>query len=149
MADKKTRIIACGNPLMGNDGVGPAVLDCLLADHPDLDAVEGGLGGLGLLPLIEDYDRVIIIDAMTGYGRKGDVRIFREPPDSRFFPMSLHDIGVVEALAVAKEIGYTTEVIIIAVEGGVIDTFGDTLDPEVRAVVPRVCRMVLEEWEKG
>lgn len=148
MTGKKTRIIACGNPLMGNDGVGLAVLDCLLTDHPDLDAVEGGLGGLGLLPLMEGYDRVIVIDAMTGYGMKGDVRVFREPPESRFFPMSLHDIGVVESLAVAKEIGYTTEVVIIGIEGGVIDTFSDELDPEVRAVVPRVCRMVLEEREK-
>ncbi|NYT06287.1 MAG: hydrogenase maturation protease, partial [Methanomicrobiales archaeon] len=37
MPEKKVRIIGCGNPLMGNDGVGLAVIERLRLDHPDLD----------------------------------------------------------------------------------------------------------------
>ncbi|NYT05662.1 MAG: hydrogenase maturation protease [Methanomicrobiales archaeon] len=148
MPERKVRIIGCGNPLMGNDGVGLAVIERLRLDHPDLDCVEGGLGGLGLLPLMEGYDRVVIVDATTGYGSIGDVVVFHTLPDSRFFPMSLHDIGIVETVAVARELGYAGDVVIIGIEGGAIDTFSDTLDPAVAAAIPRACRLVLSEVQK-
>ncbi|HXW98139.1 MAG TPA: hydrogenase maturation protease, partial [Methanomicrobiales archaeon] len=76
----KVRVIACGNPLMGNDAAGPAVMACLLERHPDLDAVDGGTGGLGLVPLMEGYDRIVIVDATSGLGRPGEVRVYRGMP---------------------------------------------------------------------
>lgn len=139
----KVRVIACGNPYMGNDGVGHAVMERLSARHPELDIVDGGLGGFGLIPLMEDCDRVVIVDAMTGMGIPGEVRVFHEVPPSSVFPMSLHDLGIAEAVALAREVGVTAEVVIVGIEGGEIEAFSDEMTPEVQAAVPAACDAVV------
>ncbi|QYZ78006.1 hydrogenase maturation protease [Methanofollis formosanus] len=141
----KVRVIACGNPYMGNDGVGHAVMEALSREHPELDIVDGGLGGFGLIPLMEGCDRVVIVDATTGMGAPGEVQVFDEVPSSSAFPMSLHDLGIAETLALAREVGVTAGVVVVGIEGGEIEAFSDELSPEVRAAVPEACRRVLEE----
>ncbi|MBP2144983.1 hydrogenase maturation protease [Methanofollis sp. W23] len=144
----KVRIITCGNPYMGNDGVGHAVMEALSADHPELDIIDGGLGGFGLIPLMEGYDRIVIVDATTGMGTPGEVQVFHEVPPSSVFPMSLHDLGIAETLALAREVGVTAEVVIVGVEGGEIEAFSRELTPEVEAAVPEACRRVLQMVEE-
>jgi hydrogenase maturation protease len=144
----KVRVIACGNPYMGNDGVGHAVMEALSVEHPELDIVDGGLGGFGLIPLMEGYDRIVIVDATTGMGTPGEVQIFDEVPPSSVFPMSLHDLGIAETLALAREVGVTAEVVIVGIEGGEIEAFSHELTPEVAAAVPEACRRVREAVEK-
>jgi len=145
----KVRVIACGNPYMGNDGVGPAVMEQLAADHPEIDIIDGGLGGFGLIPLMEGCDRVVIVDATTGMGCVGEVQVFHEVPPSSLFPMSLHDFGIAEAIALARETGINAEIVVIGIEGGEIEAFSHEMSPEVRAAVPVACRMVLEEIKRG
>lgn len=145
----KVRVIACGNPYMGNDGVGHAVMERLSAAHPEIDIVDGGLGGFGLIPLMEECDRVVIVDAMTGMGAPGEVRVFREVPPSAAFPMSLHDLGIAEAIALACEVGITTEVVIVGIEGGEIEVFSDEMTPEVRDAVPAACEAVVHAVREG
>jgi len=145
----KVRVIACGNPYMGNDGVGPAVMARLTRDHPEIDIVDGGLGGFGLIPLMEGCDRVVIVDATTGMGEIGEVRVFHEVPPSALFPMSLHDFGIAEAIAVARETGIAAEIVVVGIEGGEIEAFSREMSPEVRAAIPVACQAVLEEVKKG
>jgi hydrogenase maturation protease len=133
---------------MGNDGIGPAVMARLTEDHPEIDIVDGGLGGFGLIPLMEGCDRVVIVDATTGMGEIGEVRVFHEVPQSSLFPMSLHDFGIAEAIAVARETGITAEIVVIGIEGGEIEAFSQEMSPEVRAAVPVACRAVLEEIKR-
>lgn len=144
----KVRVIACGNPYMGNDGVGPAVMARLTEDHPEIDVVDGGLGGFGLISLMEGCDRVVIVDATTGMGEIGEVRVFHEVPPSSLFPMSLHDFGIAEAIAVARETGINAEIVIVGIEGGEIEAFSQEMSPEVRAAVPLACLKVLEEIKR-
>ncbi|TAJ43834.1 hydrogenase maturation protease [Methanofollis fontis] len=144
----KVRVIACGNPYMGNDGAGFAVMERLKGEHPGIDVVDGGLGGFGLIPLMEDCDRVVIVDASTGMGALGEVRIFREVPSSSLFPMSLHDFGIAETIAFAREIGISAEIVVVAIEGGEIEAFSQEMSPEVRAAIPEAVRMVLEEVKR-
>ncbi|EJG07149.1 hydrogenase maturation protease [Methanofollis liminatans DSM 4140] len=145
----KVRVIACGNPYMGNDGIGPAVMARLIEDHPEIDIVDGGLGGFGLIPLMEGCDRIVIVDATTGMGEIGEVRVFHEVPPSSLFPMSLHDLGIAETIAVARATGITAEIVVVGIEGGEIEVFSQEMSPEVRAAIPAACRAVLEEVKKG
>ena len=138
-----TRIIACGNPLLGNDAAGLRVMALLQEIRPDLDMVEGGLGGLGLIPLMEGADRIIIVDATQGMGAPGDVRIFRALPPSRLFPLSLHDLGVVEAIQVARELGIAPEIVIVGIEGGAPGGYTIGLDPAVEGGVQEACRRII------
>jgi hydrogenase maturation protease len=139
----RTRVIACGNPLLGNDAAGLRVMALLQEFRPDVDVVEGGLGGLGLIPLMEGADRIIIVDATQGMGAPGDVRVFRDLPPSRFFPLSLHDLGVVEAVQVARELGIAPEVVIVGIEGGAAGEYSREVDPVVERGVREACRQVL------
>lgn len=69
MSTNKRRVIVIGlgNPLMGDDGLGLAVLDVLRTGYalpPEVELVDGGTWGINLLPVIEDADELILIDAI-------------------------------------------------------------------------------------
>lgn len=133
---------------MGNDAAGLRVGERLSVAHPELEIKDGGLGGLGLIALMEGWSRVIIVDAMTGFGNLGDVHVFTQTPSSSIFPMTLHDVGIAETLQIASELGIDAEVTVVGIEGGVIEAFCDTMDPEVEAAVEVACRIVLRLVEK-
>ena len=62
-----TAIIGVGSPLAGDDAVGLAVVEALRARSdipPDVDIIDGGTDGLGLVPVLERYARVIVVDAV-------------------------------------------------------------------------------------
>ncbi|WP_319641998.1 hydrogenase maturation protease [Methanovulcanius yangii] len=140
---KRTLVIGCGNPLMGNDAVGLRVIEALEGQRPDIATSEGGVGGLGLIPMMENHERIIIVDAMSGYAaNKGEIKVFNTPPDNETFPLSLSDIGVLDTVGIAKEMGISTEIIIIGIEGGHIDHFSDIMDPDVENAVPKAVKKI-------
>jgi hydrogenase maturation protease len=64
---RRTVVLGLGNPLMGDDGLGLAVLDELRNSYalpPEVELVDGGTWGMNLLPVIEDADELILIDAI-------------------------------------------------------------------------------------
>lgn len=64
---RRTVVIGLGNPLMGDDGLGLVVLDELRTGYalpPEVELVDGGTWGMNLLPVIEDADELILIDAI-------------------------------------------------------------------------------------
>jgi len=144
----KVRVIACGNPLMGNDAAGLAVMALVRETHPEIDAVDGGNGGLGLIPLMEGYDRVVIVDATSGMGEPGEVRVFRGVPPGGIPSLSLHELGIAEALALARTLGVAPEVVIVGIEGGQMQGFSGEMDPAVRAALPVAARLVVIEVKK-
>jgi hydrogenase maturation protease len=145
----RVRVIACGNPLMGNDAAGPAVLAILARDSPEIDAVDGGTGGLGLVTLMEGYDRIVIVDATSGLGEPGEVRVFRDLPAEGIPSLSLHELGIPEVLALAGTLGITPEVVVVGIEGGQIQEFSGEMDPAVRAAIPVAARLVAGEAKRG
>jgi hydrogenase maturation protease len=145
----KVRVIACGNPLMGNDAAGLSVMALLQERYPGIDAVDGGNGGLGLIPLMEGYDRIVIVDATSGMGEIGKVQVFREIPDNGIPSLSLHELGIPEVLAMARTLGIAPDVIIVGIEGGQMPGFSGEMDPSVRAAIPEACLRVVEEVRGG
>jgi hydrogenase maturation protease len=141
----KVRVIACGNPLMGNDAAGLSVMSLVQERYPESEVVDGGNAGLGLIPLMEGYDRIVIIDATSGMGELGKVQVFREIPDSGIPSLSLHELGIREVLALARTLGIAPDVIIVGIEGGQMPGFSGEMDPAVAAAIPEACRIVAEE----
>ena len=141
----KVRVIACGNPLMGNDAAGLAVMALLQEMYPGIETVDGGNGGLGLIPLMEGYDRIVIVDATSGMGEIGRVRVFRDVPESGIPSLSIHELGIPEVLALARTLGIAPEVVIVGIEGGRMPGFSGEMDPAVRAAIPEASRIVAEE----
>ena len=100
------RILCIGNRLFAPDSAGPLVFD-LLADRrlpPQVEVVDGGLGGLNLLSCLESTDLVVFVDAVTGF-RKTPGVIILDPlqaitPDSRYD----HDAGLAYLLQAAPHV---------------------------------------------
>lgn len=148
-ADKRCiRVIGCGNLLMGNDSAGLRVIELLEESAPGFEIIEGGTGGIGLLPLMEGADLVIIVDAMTGIGEKpGDIFVFNETPPYRPSKLSFQDVGVAEVIDIAGELLPEVEVIAIGIEAGGIEEYSDKVDPEVMEGVRRAAGLIMEMVE--
>ncbi len=149
MNNKRVRVIGCGNPLMGNDAIGVRVINVLHETHPEIEIIEGGVGGLGLIPMMEGYDHVILVDATTGYGNHiGEILVFSKPPANEFFPLSLSDVGVLDAVNIAEELGLCPQITIIGIEAGKIMEFSASMSPEMERAVEDVCELILDTIKK-
>ena len=151
---KHTLILGLGNPLLGDEGIGVRVVEELKGrELPDGVVVhEGGTAGLGLIGLMEGYQRVIIVDAADMGQPPGHVVRFT-PSEVQFktaeAPLSLHQIGLGEALAVAEALEMApAELIIIGVQPSRLE-MGVGLSPEVEGAIPQIVRMVLDELDVG
>lgn len=75
----KTAIYGIGNILMGDDGVGPAVVAYLSSSYtlpPDVTLEDLGTPSLDLPAYLIGYDRVIFIDAVALDAPPGTIRVF-------------------------------------------------------------------------
>jgi hydrogenase maturation protease len=149
-----TLVIGLGNPLLGDEGIGTRVVGELKElDLPaGVEVVEGGTAGLGLIGLMEGYQRVIIVDAADMGRPPGHVVRFT-PSEVQFktaeAPLSLHQIGLGEALVVAEALEMApAELIIIGVQPSRLE-MGVGLSPEVEGTIPQAVRMILDELDAG
>jgi len=62
------RIICIGNRYVESDALGARVFDILSRRElpADVELFDGGLAGLNLLPLMDDCERVVFVDAIAG-----------------------------------------------------------------------------------
>jgi hydrogenase maturation protease len=145
-------ILGLGNPLLGDEGIGVRVVEELkrLELPEGVTVVEGGTAGLGLIGLMEGYRRVIIVDAADMGHPPGRVVRFT-PPEAQFktakAPLSLHQIGLGEVLALANTLGVApAEPTIIGVQPSRIEE-GIGLSPEVEGAIPQIIRIILDELD--
>lgn len=116
------RIIGVGNPLMGDDGVGVALVGRLAkaALPARVEVLDGGTGGVTLLPLMEGAEAVILVDAADMGLPPGAV--VRLPGEEIHFhgaaqAFSLHQAGLEGALALGRELGILPPVVVFLVQG--------------------------------
>ena len=149
---KHVLILGLGNSLLGDEGIGVRVVEEMrqLELPNGVSIVEGGTRGLGLIGLMDGYQRVIVVDAADMGRPPGHVVRFT-PSEVEFKtvegPLSLHQIGLGEVLALAKALeSAPAELVIIGVQPSRIEA-GVGLSPEVEGTIPQIVRMVLGEVE--
>jgi hydrogenase maturation protease len=85
-----------------------------------VDVVNGGLAGLDLLRFVEGAERVVFVDAVTGFGRSGEVVVFRASEAVRE-PSGAYDhsAGLAYLLRVLPEVceGAVPGVFVVGIEG--------------------------------
>ena len=148
----KTAIYGIGNILLGDDGVGPAVVRYLSSNYtlpPDTTLEDLGTPSLDLPAYLAGYDRVIFIDAVALDAPPGTVRVFSRdeitsvPTGIRVSP---HEPTINDALIVLDFAGTAPrEVVLVGVvpetlEGGMrlspraagaAGRAGDAVRPEI------------------
>ncbi len=147
---KRTLILGLGNPLQGDDGVGCYIAETLQRQTlpDDVEVIDGGTPGIGLLNLFEGRQCVIIVDAAEMGMNAGEYRRF-EPHEivltgsnQRF---SLHRTGVIDALALARVLNIALpKIVFFGVQPARVE-WRETLSPAVQAALPRVIEAVLRE----
>jgi len=99
-------VIGLGNPIMGDDGLGLAALERLreYALSAEVELVDGGTWGMNLLPVIEDADELILIDAIdTGAAPGTAVRLeHAQLPRYLATKISPHQVDLRDVLALAE-----------------------------------------------
>jgi len=151
---RRTAVIGLGNPLMGDDGLGLAVLTRLMElwEAPaDVELVDGGTWGMNLLPVIEDAARVLLIDAInTGAAPGAPLYLSREQlPRYLATKISPHQVDLHDVLALAELRGtLPADTVAVGLQPARVEMIAE-LSPAVAAgvdgVVSRVIA-VLTEW---
>lgn len=147
-----TLVLALGNPLRGDDGVGAAVLQSLAESGrlpAGTDLVDGGSCGLETALLLQDYRRAIIVDAADMDLAPGSWTCFQaEQVELRSGDLrqigTVHSAGLGEALQLGEALGtLPPDVWIYGIQPRELG-WEPGLSEAARLAVPAVCQAILE-----
>jgi len=147
---KKILVLGVGNEICGDDGFGPAVVKAIVSDPAfmNVDLNNGAVGGLGILWIMEDYDIVLLVDAIQGIGSPGEVKrlLWTEIVERPGARQSLHEIELSQAVAFANAADWKVpEMIVFGVEPKSLG-YGDVgLSSEASLAIPKVIEMIKKE----
>jgi hydrogenase maturation protease len=148
----KVTVLGIGNILMSDEGVGVHAVNKMMEEYrfpPQVELIDGGTTGLhGILPIVEDTDSLIVIDAVNGKGEAGSLYRYTLEDFRLTFPkkLSAHDIGFVECMAVTEVNGRLPKsVVIVGIKPADMTTPGMELTPGIEAKLDDLIGMVLGE----
>lgn len=149
----KSLIIGLGNPIMGDDAVGCKCAEAILAelspsDLEDVEVDQFFRGGISLMERMIGYDRVLIIDSISGTGRKpGTVTPLTLADVPSYTVNSPHDESLKNAIDFGLTLGVHLphQVDILAVEIEPKFEFSEKLSIPVNDSIRQVMNMA-KDW---
>jgi hydrogenase maturation protease len=145
-------ILGIGNLLLTDDGFGVHVINALreIPLPPSVTLIEAGIVSHQLIPDFHEADLLIFIDAVEAGDTPGSIFRFR-PEDMQFMTQlktSLHELSLMDVLQMTALTGERPETIIIAVQPKEVNAWSLEMNEEVKAAIPKVIDLVLEELKK-
>jgi hydrogenase maturation protease len=147
-------VFGIGNLLLSDDGVGIHAIHKLIHDFefPDsLELIDGGTKGLDLLPLFENRDKILIIDAANFKKEPGTIDSVEGSNIPAFLStkLSVHQIGLPDLLFSAKFMEVMPdEMCLIGIQPDSMDTsteLSDVVSGQMDSLIKRVLEK-LKEW---
>jgi hydrogenase maturation protease len=148
----RTLVVGLGNPLMADDGLGLAALERLREawEIPvEVTLIDGGTWGMMLLPMIEEAEELLLLDAVRAGGKPGTLTRLEREALPRYFShkISPHQIDLREVLAVAELRGrLPNRIAVIGVEPELVE-MRHSLSPSVEERVGEVVLAAVERLE--
>jgi hydrogenase maturation protease len=139
-------VLGIGNVLLRDEGIGCHVAHALEGiPLSDVKIIDGGTCP-DVVQLLEDADKLVIVDAVKGGGMPGQIyRFHLEDITLEQKPfLSLHDVGLVDSLMLMQLWHKTGEAVIIGVEPRDIN-WGLELSPELQEKMPQIIDAILAE----
>lgn len=149
-------MLALGNDLLGDDGVGLKAARTLKSEAAqDADVIETAEAGLVLMELLSGYRRALLLDSIqTGTKPPGTILEFG-PGDFRSVTApSPHYAGLPEVISLAErlQVPFPEEIRILAMEIENSRQVREDLSPQVAAALPDFvdrARAILAGWRKS
>ena len=146
--------MGAGNEVMGDEGIGPACIAELMRcfEFPEtVELINVGTTGLGIIDVLRDFERLVIIDAAqeTGHAPGTVLLLSVEDLANQQVMHSLHDMRLIDVLKAAAMIGIEMKsTAIVAVQIERIAEWVLELSVPVQNAVPIACAAALQELAK-
>lgn len=144
-----TLILGIGNTLLGDEGSGVHVLEHIraqLGDDPDVELLDGGTLAFTLLPTLEKFERLIVLDAAQLESPAGTVAAFEGPAMDEFLGRprrSVHEVGLCDLMNMAQLSGcFPARRALIGIQPGYIGWSETCTPPVVAALEDAAARAV-------
>jgi len=150
--DIQVLVLGVGNDMMGDEGIGVRVARELIEGYvfpAEVEVVDGGVGGMSLMPLIRAAGEVVIVDAVDASAKAGSIFMFNsEELEMDDAPrLSVHDTGIVEVIRTAALMNEGLSATIIGVQPKKMDEFGADLSRPVARKMGRVIEIIIDLLE--
>jgi len=159
---KNIIIAGVGNRLLGDESIGPHIIDKLLQMHipSNVNIIDCGCDLLGLMSYLNKPQKIIIVDAIRAGGKPGEIYRFdySKLATMKDETQSGHQIGTIDVLRLLKSVYPVladSEITVIGMEPKTLE-LGNNLSKEVKERIADVTRLVIEEispqssfWREG
>jgi len=148
---REALVIGIGNVLWADEGFGVRAVEAVHAAFAFPEGVvlmDGGTQGMNLLEDVAISRRVLVLDAVDYGLPPGSLKVLRddEVPAWGRAKISPHQTGFNDVLAHAALQGRAPErITVIGVQPEVLDDFGGSLRPAIRALLPEAVALAVQE----
>ena len=148
----KILVLGIGNLLFGDEGIGVHFIKYMgekyrFEGEHQIDIVDGGTLAQRLIPIIVEYDHVIIIDTINAQGVKaGEVYFFDfdAVPDTVDWQGSAHEVEMLQTLNMMDLAGDRPSTMIMGVVPTIIEATEFSLSKGVADAVPLMEKTLLD-----
>jgi hydrogenase maturation protease len=142
-------VAGIGNIFLGDDGFGSEVVRhaAISPDDPSVRVIDYGIRGMHLAyDLLEEWDALVLVDAVPNRGRPGTLHVFQADHESPSDPTGVdaHSMDPAAVFASLRALGgsppYT---VVVGCEAGSVEE-GIGLTEPVAKAIPRAVRAVEE-----
>ncbi|MCB1938784.1 MAG: hydrogenase maturation protease [Rhodocyclaceae bacterium] len=147
MASERVNIVCVGNDLHGDDGVGGAVWAALDSARlpPGVRLMRAPFVGPAAVACFEDCARVVVVDAVCGFGAAGSVHCLAAGQIAAETAGAGHAAALGDFLATLPlMLAPMPAIAVVGIEAEGFASFTPGLSPPVAAAVPQACRLALE-----
>jgi hydrogenase maturation protease len=147
-------ILACGNTLRSDDGVGPCLADWAeqhFASQPEIRVISRQQWTPDLAEDIAHSEFVLFIDCSIE-SAPGSIKFIRVEPSESEHGLATHHLGAHELLAFARDL-YSAQpkIAMLLTIGAASIELGESLSPAVTAALPQACSAIertIQAWSQ-
>jgi hydrogenase maturation protease len=154
----KTLILAIGNTLLSDEGLGIHLLNYLekhYPDAPDVTFLDGGTLSFTLAPEIEDCENLIVLDAAQFNAEPGAIKLLVGAEMDHFIghgKRSVHEVGLADLMRIAHLVGRLPENrALLGIQPAQLG-WGETTSTAVSRAIPDAASQVMQlvyKWQSA
>lgn len=148
---KRLLVLGVGNLLLTDEGAGiHAVQDLDQEEEWDRNVVtfmDGATFTQDIFYIFQEYERVLVLDAVKAGGEPGTVYRFTESDllNNHEQRLSLHDIDLLDSLKMAELLGNKPELVVLGIEPLTISDWSMELSAPLQQAYPKFVAVVRTE----